>query len=466
MGELEQLVRGTFPETRPPQNMSSVEPYREVVTQLRKEGVEMTAVLERLRERGYQGGYSSVRRFVHDLESTAPEVYVRVERSPGEEVQADFGSAGLLQDPQSGEYRPAWAFVMTLSWSRHQYVEFVFDQKLSTWLLLHRHAFEWFGGVPKRVVVDNLKAAVTKACFDEPLVQRSYRECAEHYGFLIAPCRPRTPQHKGKVEQGGVHYVKRNFLAGREPTTLTQANRDVLVWCNTTAGLRNHGTTHEQPLVRFQTTEQAHLTALPVAPYDLAVWKEVTVGNDSYINFDRSYYSVPCCWRRGAKLWARGGSQFVTIFTPDHQPIATHDRAAYPGQRMTHADHLPPDKLPGLMVNREGCRAAAHDIGPATSQIVATLLDDPAVERVHTAGRLLRLRERYGDQRLESACERALLFGEPAYTTVKRILANGLDQEVAPPLPPAKSPVGPPVRAFARSASELLGHLFGGATWN
>jgi transposase len=135
---------------------------------------------------------------------------------------------------------------VTLSWSRHQYVEFVFDQKVETWLRLHRNALAFFGGVPRRLVIDNLKAAIIQAIWDDPEVQQSYRECAEHYGFLIAPCRPRTPEHKGKVEQGGVHYVKRNgstelaevFLGGREPTTITQANQDVLVWCNTTAGLR------------------------------------------------------------------------------------------------------------------------------------------------------------------------------------------------------------------------------------
>src|SRR6266511_3789941 len=97
-----------------------------------------------------------------------------------------------------------------------------------------------------------LKAAITKACWDDPQVQQAYRECAEHYGFLIAPCRPRTPEHKGKVEQGGVHYVKRNFLGGRVPTTITQANLDVRSWCLTTAGLRCHGTTKAAPLERFQ----------------------------------------------------------------------------------------------------------------------------------------------------------------------------------------------------------------------
>ncbi|MCZ7571811.1 MAG: IS21 family transposase [Ardenticatenaceae bacterium] len=211
-------MRRTLPETPPPQNVSSVEPYRAMVSQLHKEGVEMTAILQRLKERGYQGSYSSVRRFVNGLAPSHADIVVRVECQPGEEAQVDFGSAGLLIDPETGQVRRAWAFVMTLSWSRHEYVEFVFDQKLATWLLLHRHAFEWFGGVPARIVVDNLKAAIVRACCDDPLVQQAYRECAEHDGFLIAPCQPGRPEHKGKVEQGGVHYVKRNFLAGREPT--------------------------------------------------------------------------------------------------------------------------------------------------------------------------------------------------------------------------------------------------------
>jgi len=119
-----------------------------------------------------------------------------------------------------------------------------------------------------------------------PQVQQAYRECAEHYGFLISPCRVRTPQHKGKVEQGGVHYVKRNFLGGRTPTTLTQANVDVLVWCRTTAGQRVHGTTREQPLKRFETTERAALQPLPTTPYDLAEWKVVTVQRDCHVTFD------------------------------------------------------------------------------------------------------------------------------------------------------------------------------------
>ena len=125
--ELEQRLRQTLPEPPPPQNTSSVEPYRTLVSQLHKEGVEMTAILERLKERGYAGSYSAVRRFVGRLTPVAPEVFVRVECKPGEEAQVDFGFAGLLRDPATGQLRRAWAFVMSLAWSRHQYVEFVFD---------------------------------------------------------------------------------------------------------------------------------------------------------------------------------------------------------------------------------------------------------------------------------------------------------------------------------------------------
>ena len=174
---------------------------------------------------------------------------------------------------------------MTLAWSRHQYVEFVFSQRVETWLELHRRAFEFFGGVPYRLVIDNLKAAVVRASRDAPEVQQAYRECAEHYGFLIAPCRPATPQHKGKVEQGGVHYVKRNFLAGRAVSTREQANQDVRVLCQTTAGLRRHGTTKESPLTRFETTERARLRPLPATAYDLAVWKVASLHRDCHIVF-------------------------------------------------------------------------------------------------------------------------------------------------------------------------------------
>jgi transposase len=458
LSDLQRLLEETMAGAAPPQNTSTVEPYRQLVAKMRRGGVEIAAICERLKERGYAGSYSSVYRFVHALEPQEPEGTVRVETPPGEEAQVDFGYAGMMIDPQSGERRKTWVFVMTLSWSRHQYAEFVFDQKVETWLRLHRNAFAFFGGVPQRIVPDNLKAAILRACWDEPQAQQAYRECAEHYDFLIAPCVPKTPRHKGKVEQGGIHYVKRNFLGGREPTTITQANRDVLNWANTTAGQRVHGTTRERPLQRFQ-TEQRTLKPLPRTPYDMAVWKQVKVGRDCYVNFDRAYYSVP--FRLvGQQVWVRGGTREVQVYTSDYKLIATHARAQQPGRRLTHLDHLPPGKVPGLTITRETCRLRAVAIGPATLEVVNRLLDHRPEDRLRSAGRVLRLAERFSPQRLEAACARALRFDDAAYKTIHHILLQGLEAEELPSTEPA-----PPALAFVRSATELVGHLVGGATW-
>jgi transposase len=458
LSELHQLLEETMKGASPPQNVSSVEPYRELVTQLRKQGVEIAAIHQRLKERGYPGSYASVHRFVRNLEPATPEVTVRVETQPGKEGQVDFGYAGWMIDPETGELRRTWVFVMTLSWSRHQYAEFVFDQKVESWLRLHRNAFDFFGGVPECVRIDNLKAGIAKLCWYEPEAQSSYRECAEHYGFLITPCRLYTPEHKGKVEQGGVHYVKRNFLGGRERTTITQANQDLLRWVNTTAGQRIHGTTREKPLDRFA-TEREMLHPLPGAPYDLAVWKRLKLHRDCYLVFDKAYYSAP--FRLvGQELWARGGTREVQIYTSDYQLVATHPRAQHPGQRLTHPDHLPPYKLPGLTLSREGCRERAAQIGPATRQVVDILLDHRPEDRLRTAGRLLKLGEQFGTQRLEAACRRALRFDDPAYVTIKCILQEGLETEELPAIAPA-----PPAFTFARATADLVGHLLGGVAW-
>lgn len=459
--ELQKWLEETMPCAPPPQNVSTVEPYREIVEKLRREEVEIKAIWERLKERGYAGSYQSVWRFVRRLEPQTPEATVRVERAPGEEAQVDFGTAGKMIDPETGKPRKAWAFVMKLSWSRHQYVRFVFNQKVETWLECHRRAFAYFGGVPERVVVDNLKAAIVRACWDDPEVQQSYRECAEHYGFLIGPCRPYTPEHKGKVEQGGVHYVKRNFLGGREMTTITQANKDVRVWCETTAGHRVHGTTKEKPLARFTEVEQARLQPLPTASYDMGVWKLLKLHRDCYVTFDGTYYSAPFKYI-GERLRVRAGARQVRIYTMNFQLVATHERAEEPGTRRTNLDHLPPEKVPGLTLDRDVCRGEAANVGPATAKVVGTLLDDPVLYRLPTVGRLLRLRQRFGDDRLEAACQRALYFDDPAYKTVKRILTEGLDAE---PMPGEPVPA-PPARTFVRSAIELVGGLLGGLSWN
>ncbi|MCP4603566.1 MAG: IS21 family transposase, partial [Proteobacteria bacterium] len=173
------------------------EPYDEFVRQWLEDEVEMQAIYQRLRENhNFQGSYSAVRRFIHRIRPQEPEAVCRIETAPGQEAQVDFGYAGLQWDAKAGKKRKVWFFVMTLSWSRHQYVEFVFDQSIAAWVTCHERAFAWFGGVVKKVVTDNLKAAVLKTDLHDPVLGEPYRRLAQHYGFMISPNRPRIPQHK------------------------------------------------------------------------------------------------------------------------------------------------------------------------------------------------------------------------------------------------------------------------------
>jgi transposase len=410
--------------------------------------------------RGDAGSLSSLYRFVHRLEPHRPPATVRVERQPGSEAQVDFGYAGRMIDSITGALRKTWAFVMILAYSRHQDCgvclrSVAANLDSAPWARLHL-----LRGRPHRVVLDHLKAGMVKACFDDPQVQSTYREWAEHDGFLLAPCRPRTPEPKGQVEPGGVHDVKRNFLGGRTPTLITQANGDVRRWCLTTVGQRIHGTTKDTPLDRFEATECAQLKPLPPMPYDLALWKQVTRHRDGSIVFEQAFDAAP--FRLvGQRLWGRGGSQEVRIYTRHDALVATHPRAPRPGVRVTPPDHLPPEKIPGALWTRESCRALAAEVGPATTLLVDTRLADPVLDRQPWVIRVLKLRDRVGPSRLEAACARALHDGDLTYRTLTRILDQGLEGE-ALAVPPA--PV--PACTFIRTADELLGDLVGGAPWS
>ena len=435
------------------QTTSKVEGHRVIVEDLRRRGLECQAIYQRLCEdHRYAGSYSAVWRFIAKLEGQTPEVTVRVEVAPGEEAQVDFGYAGRMYDPQQQKVRKAWAFVMTLSHSRHQYVDFVFDQTVSTWTGLHRQAFEFFGGLPKKLKIDNLKAAIVKACFEDPQVQRAYRECAEHYGFLISPCRVATPQHKGKVENG-VHYLKRNFLAGRDYTApqhnVRHASQDALTWVRQTAGLRKHGTTKQQPLLVFNTVEQAALLPLPATPFDIVLWKEAKLHRDCYIVFEGAYYSAPYRFV-GQTLWVRGTSKSVEI-QANFERIAIHSRLPA-GQRQTALSHLPPQKVDGLTLTPIVCAERALAIGPRTYDAMQSLLNERPLDRLPAVHRLLKLAEGNNGPRLERACARAVAHDDVSFRTITSIFHSGLAET---------DPADPPITAadwpkFARQPDELM----------
>lgn len=468
LATLEALRRTSLPHRaqRPP-NQSSIEPYRDEVTDLLRHNRNPRTIWRLLhgRHTGFNASESAVRRLVRSIRADQPkEVTVRLETPPGEVAQVDFGFIGYLSDPATGQRRKTWAFSMVLGYSRHQFAEFVFDQTIPTWLGCHQHAFEFWGAVPQRVVLDNLKAAIIKAytADEDPAVQQSYRECAEHYGFLIDPCLPRRPQHKGKVERGGVAYLQQAFVPLLpEGATLPEANRRLHDWLFHTAGLRVHGTTRAAPLTRFEQVERAALLPLPTTPYDPAVWKRCTLHRDGHVQFEQSYYSAPSRWV-GQPLWLRAGLREIRLFSEHHELVATHPRAAQPGQRFTQPDHFPPHLARALTLTRQTCQTHAEAIGPATGQVVAELLAARPVDRFRTAVRILGLIDDCRPDRLEAACRLGLAYGDTTYRTLKRILRDGLDQCPAPV--PGASPEG--AQVFARTPQELAQAILGGAAWN
>lgn len=445
------LVAALGPAASPVTMSSTVEPYADIVRDLLDKGVEMTAIWHRLHDdHGFTGSYSAVRRYVRRVCPPEPDVVVRVHTAPGEEAQVDFGSVGKLYDPATGNVRTAYAFVATLCYSRHQYAELVFDQKIPTWISLHRRAFESWGGVPKRIVPDNLKAAVLHVLVYDPVLGEAYRRMAQHYGCVISPTRPYSPRHKGKVESG-VHYVQRNFMAGQQFADIRTANQRLAAWVRERAGTRQHGTTHQPPLRLFAEHEQAALLPLPVEPFTLCEVKTVKVHPDCHVVIAGSYYSVPYRYV-GQTLDAYIGERVVELFQ-GQELVTTHPRSTERGRWHTRLEHYPPDKAAYLERTPDRCRQIAERIGPNTRQVVDTLLDERPLDHLRSVQALLRLEETVGTQRLEAACARAVHFGDARYRRIKEILNAALDRD---PLP--DTPESPPARqyTFARSCAEFF----------
>lgn len=430
--------------------VSSVEPWRDLVAQWQAAGVQGKAIHAALRrQHGYTGSYSSVARMLVALRGTQPvATTVRLSFEPGEAAQVDFGAGPVLMHPE-GRPRRTWAFVMTLAHSRHQYVEFVWDQTVATWLGCHRRAFEWFAGVPARLIIDNAKCAITRACAKDPLVQRAYAECAEGYGFKIDACPPHDPQKKGIVE-AGVKYLKGNFLPTRAFRDLADLNAQARGWVLDEAGTRVHGTTRAKPLALFE-LERLHLLPLPAVAPDLGSWHRVVVHRDCHVQFERVLYSAPFALA-GKTLWLRATDAAVALYE-EFRHVATHPRARRAGERITVRDHLPPAAQAFFAHDRSWCVAQGTRIGPACQRLIEWLLADRIVERLRGAQGVIHLAKQYGCERVEAACQRALAHDSPYFRTVKTILASGADLRVDTP---AETPQAYARSRFARDAASLF----------
>jgi hypothetical protein len=251
--------------------------------------------------------------------------------------------------------------------------------------------------------------------------------------------------------ESGVHYVQRNFMAGREFLDIHTANERLRTWVRERAGTRDHGTTHKAPLSLFNEHEKDALLALPEDPFTLREVKPVKVHPDCHVRVDKSYYSVPYI-HVGQKLDAYVGERIVEIYQ-GIELVATHERSLQPGEWHTRLEHYPEHKAAYLERTPAYCRQVAARLGTATSQVVKTLLGDRPLYRLRSVQAILRMEETVGAERLEAACARALYFGDPSYRRIKAILNAALDRESLPQKAPD---VSDQKHTFARSSDEFF----------
>jgi len=420
-------------EAQPPMNPTHLSlslPYEQQIQTWAGDGIRCSTIHRTLVDRfGFTGSYSSVRRLARKLRKQGPKATCILDFSPGEAAQVDFGKGPRITDVFTGEVIPTWIFVMTLCFSRHMYAEIVRDQKIETWLACHRRAFESFNGVPAKLIIDNPKCAITRACFRDPEVQRSYGELAEGYGFLISPCPPADPEKKGRVE-AGVKYVKGSFVPLRQFRSLSDANSQLKRWVMETAGNRIHGTTKQKPLTLFAESEKHLLRPLPDVPVQPATWTRLKLHGDCHVRFEKAYYSAPFRLIH-RELWLKATDTSVKLYH-NLELVAAHPRLRKPGARFTADEHLPPEAIAYKMQDPQWCLHQAESVGPDCHRLIQQLFADRVLDNLRAAQGIIALSKKYGPARLEGACRRALFFDNPRYRTVKSILEQGLDHSPLP----------------------------------
>jgi transposase len=402
--------------------------------ELSKAGVTLSLLWEEYRAAHPDGyGYSRFcdlyRAWKGKLNPTMRQAHVA-----GEKMFVDYAGATVeVICGLTGEIRQAQIFVAVLGASNYTYAEASWTQSLPDWIGAHRRAFEFFGGVARQIVSDNLKSGVIKACFYEPQVNRTYAEMATHYGTAVVPARPRKPRDKAKVEVG-VQVVERWILArlrNRRFFSLAELNQAVRALLGDLNGrVTRHLGASRQAL--FEELERPALRPLPAAPYVYAEWKERRAGLDYHVEVDKHYYSVPHNLLR-QKLWARFTDRTVEIFYRGKR-VACHLRGAPNRRHTTLRDHMPSahrrfaDWTPGRM----RCQAAA--VGPNAQALVDIIMRErPHPEQgFRSCIGILRLAKAHGNDRLEAACARALQIGARSYSSVSSILKNNLDRRKPP----------------------------------
>jgi transposase len=336
-------------------------PYVAYLEKRIAEGVlNASKLYDELKQHGYEGSRSHLRAFVRPFRTLRQtQATVRFETEPGEQAQVDWGHFGYIN--HRGHQRRLYAFVMTLGWSRAMYVEFTVSADAAWWLRCHQHAFQFFGGVPREVLHDNLKTAVLERDSGGGIHWHPrYLDFAHYYGFTPRACQPYRAQTKGKVESG-VKYVRRNFWLGLRFVDLLDLNGQVQTWLDTVANVRRHGTTGEVPWIRLP---QEHLQPLLGKPnYDTSLISHRRSSADCLISYDGNYYSVPAACHRQVLLVRETERDELIICTGQGDEIARHQLSLDYNQRIIEPMHYQ-----GVT-----SRTAARPPAPATQFVLTTL---------------------------------------------------------------------------------------------
>jgi transposase len=400
---------------------SLCEPFRALILEQLAAGLTAQRIYQDLvRDHGFAGKYHSVRRFVRRLGQSQPLPFRRMECAPGEEAQVDFGSGAriLLAD---GKRRRTHVFRIVLSHSRRGYSEAVYRQTADEFIRCLENAFQHFGGVPKVLVPDNLKAAVEQADWFDPDLNPKLRSFAEHYGLAIVPTRPRLARHKGKIESG-VGYVKSNALRGLTFPGIEEQNRHLLHWETTVADVRIHGTIRQQVAKVFTEVEQPALLPLPATRFPFFHEGQRSVHRDGHVEVAHAYYSVPPEYL-GWRVWVRWDGHLVRIFNARLEQIACHAQHA-PGQFSTQRAHLAAEKISGVERGAAWLLGQTRRIGPQAARWSEALIQVRGVEGVRVLQGLLHLASRHPHEALEKACEIAFSYGSYRLRTLRTLLAR------------------------------------------
>lgn len=379
----------------------------------------LTGVLIRERlinKNGLNVGYATVSRFLNQFKTS--EVYIPLIADPAEEAQVDFGYIGRFY--KDGKLVKVWCFSMVLSHSRYSYHKIVTNQSVSTFINCHIESFEYFGGVPQTVKIDNLKAGVITPDFYEATIQRQYADFLQYYKSAPITARIHRGQDKGKVE-AGVKYVKSNFLKRIEHQDFYQLEKDILDWTNNTCNTRLHGTTKKIPLEIFNSIEKKHLLELPPNRYEIFKIELRKVNNYGHISFKNNFYSVPYK-NIGKTLIVKSTDTIIKIFE-DTQEIAVHSVCNDNGKFISVHEHRPTEKQEKT---EQECILKAKDFGANTFEFLKQVKSEKPHQWKRIMAGIFHLQHNYSKEIVDKACLRALDYKVINYLSVKNICKNNL----------------------------------------